>query len=141
MDGTTGAALLGGFIAGAGAALASTVVALRALVRSEEWRRRAGGRRLPLPLLGAAAANGLLLAWTATGLVLGAAYLRAESERPADGLGSPNGLFTLIVLVAVGSLLGLAGIVRGRVTSPMVQTGAIAALAFGWVLPHLAAAG
>lgn len=141
MDPETGAALLAGFIAGAGASLASTAVALRALLRSEEWRRRASGRWAPLPLLAVAAANVMLLGWTATGLVLGAAYLRAESERPGSGLGSPNGLFTLAVLVAVGSLLGLCGIVRGRVTAAMAQTAAIAAVAFGWGLPLLAAAG
>ena len=141
MDPDTVAALLAGFIAGAGASLASTAVALRAVLRSEEWRRRASGRWAPLPLLAVAAANVMLLGWTATGLLLGAAYLRAESERPSGGLGSPNGLFTLAVLVAAGSLLGLAGIVRGRVTAPMWQTAAIAALAFGWGLPLLAAAG
>lgn len=141
MDPETVAALLAGFISGAGASLASTAVALRALVRSEEWRRRASGRWAPLPLLAVGAANAMLLGWTATGLVLGAAYLRAESERPGGGLGSPNGFFTLAVLVAAGSLLGLWGIVRGRVTAPMAQTAALAALAFGWGLPLLAAAG
>ncbi len=141
MDPQAGAALLAGFIAGAGASLAGTAVALRALLRSEEWRRRATARRLPLPLLAVAGANAMLLAWTAAGLALGAAYLRAESERPAGGLGSPNGLFTLSVLVAIGSLLGLAGIARGRVTRPMIQTAAIAAVAFAWGLPLLAAAG
>lgn len=141
MDAETGAALLAGFVAGAGAALASTVVALRALMRSETWRRRTGTQRLPLPLLGAVAANGLLLAWTASGLLLGAAYLRAESARPAGGLGSPNQLFTLAVLAAAGSLLGFAAIARGRITAAMVQTAAIAVLAFGWVLPLLAATG
>ncbi len=141
MDGATGQALLAGFITGAGAALASSAVVLRALVRSERWRRRAAGGGRPLPLVGALVANGLLLGWTATGLVLGAAYLRAESERPGAGLGSPNGLFTLSVLVAVGSLLGLAAIIRGRLSSPMTQTAAIAAAAFGWALPLLAASG
>jgi hypothetical protein len=141
MDAETGRALLGGFIAGAAAALATTVIALRVLLRSPAWRRRASAPRLPAALLGVVAANGLLLVWTATGLVLGAAYLRAESERPAGGLGSPNRLFTLAVLAVVGSLLGLGAVARGRVTTAMVQTAAIAALAFGWALPLLAAAG
>ena len=141
MDEAAARALLAGFIAGAGAALASAAVALRALLGSERWRRRAARGRRPLPLLGALAANALLLGWTAAGLALGAAYLRAESERPGAGLGSPNALFTASVLVAVGSLLGLAAIVRGRVSAPMLQAAAIAAVAFGWALPLLAAAG
>lgn len=141
MDAETGRALLGGLIAGAAGALATTVVALRVLTRSAAWRRRTSGQRIPPALLGVVAANGLLLAWTATGLVLGAAYLRAESERPVGGLGSPNRLFTLAVLAVVGSLLGLGVIARGRLTAAMALTAAIAVLAFGWALPLLAAAG
>ena len=74
------------------------------------------------------------------GLVLGAAYLQAESEWPVGGLGSPNRLFTLAVLVAVSSLLALGTIIRGRITVAMVQIAAIVSLAFGWVLPLLASA-
>ena len=141
MDADTGHALLGGLIAGAVGAFAATIVVLRVVTRSPAWRQRAAAQRFSPALLGIVAANGLLLAWTATGLVLGAAYLRAESDRPAGGLGSPNRLFTLAVLVAIGSLLALGGIARGRVTAAMAQTAAIAALAFGWALPLLAAAG
>jgi hypothetical protein len=141
MDSDTGHALLGGLIAGAAGAFATTVVVLRMLAGSPAWLQRAGEQRLSPALLGIVAANGLLLAWAATGLILGAAYLRAESERPADGLGSPNRMFTLAVIVVVGSLLGLGAITHGRVTAAMAQTAAIAVLAFGWALPLLAAAG
>ena len=141
MEADTIRALLGGLIAGTAGGFASTIVVLRVVTRSPGWWRRASGQRFSLPLLGMIMTTGLLLAWTATGLVLGAAYLQVESEWTVGGLGSPNRLFTLAVLVAVISLLGLGTIIRGRITVAMAQIAAIVSLAFGWVLPLLAAAG
>ena len=142
-DAETARALLSGLIAGTAAAFATTAIALVALAHDERWRRVApsglpGGGRVPLPLLGVVFVNGLMLAWTALGLVLGAAYLRVEATHPAGGLGSPNRLFTLLVAGAVVLLLFGAGYVRGRLTRPMWSTALVAVLAFGWMLPGLA---
>ncbi len=142
-DAETARALLSGLIAGTAAAFATTAIALVALVHDERWRGVApsglpGGGRVPLPLLGVVFVNGLMLAWTALGLVLGAAYLRAEATHPAGGLGSPNRLFTLLVVGAVVLLLFATGYVRGRLTRPMWSTALVAVLAFGWLLPGLA---
>lgn len=142
-DAETARALLSGLIAGTAAAFATTAIALVAFAHDERWRGVApsglpGGGRVPLPLLGVVFVNGLMLAWTALGLVLGAAYLRVEATHPAGGLGSPNRLFTLLVAGAVVLLLFGAGYVRGRLTRPMWSTALVAVLAFGWVLPGLA---
>ena len=142
-DAESARALLSGLIAGMAAAFATTAIALVALAHDERWRRivpssLAGRGRVPLPLLGVVFVNGLMLAWTALGLVLGAAYLRAEATHPAGGLGSPNRLFTLVVAGAVVLLLFGAGYVRGRLTRPMWSTAVVAVLAFGWLLPGLA---
>lgn len=137
-DAETLRALLAGLIAGSAAAFATTAVALRAIVRSEQWRARAAGTAVPLPLVGVVLVNGLMLAWTAPGLLLGAAYLRVESTHPAGGLGSPNRLFTLLIAGAVLGALLVWSYLRGRLTPAMAFTGAVALAAFGWLLPLLA---
>ena len=124
-------ALLAGFIAGAAAALATTAIVLVSLSRSAQWQARASQvERVPLPLLGVVFANGLLLAWTLLGLVLGAAYLGVDDRHPA--------LFSLVVLGAVAAVLLATAFVRGRLTAPMWTTAFAAALAFGLLLPVLA---
>ena len=137
-DAETARALLAGFIAGAVTAMATTAIALVALVHDARWRERAPSLRVPWPLLGVVFVNGLMLGWTALGLVLGAAYLQAESSQPAGGVGSPNRLFTLLIAVAALSLLAAAVFVRRRLTAPMWATAAVALLSFGWLLPGLA---
>lgn len=131
-------ALVAGLIAGAAAALATTAIVLIALTRDPRWLGRAPNLRVPLPLLGVAFVNGLMLAWTALGLVLGALYLRAESSWPGGGVASANQFFTLLVCGAVLALLLAAAFVRGRLTPPMWWTALVAMAAFGWLLPGLA---
>ena len=137
-DADTARALLAGAIAGAAGALASTAIALIAIVRNERWYRRPHTLRVPLPLLGVVFVNALMLAWTALGLLLGAAYLRVGASDAAIGPGSPSRLFTLLVGGAVLLLLLAASYVRGRLTTPMWATALVAAAAFGGLLPALA---
>ena len=137
-DPETARALLAGFIAGAVTAMATTAIALWAITQGARRRGRVPQPRLPWPLLGVVFVNGLLLGWTALGLVLGAAYLRAESSQPAGGVGSPNRLFTLSIVLAAVALLAAAVFVRRRLTVPMWATAAVALLSFGWLLPGLA---
>jgi hypothetical protein len=130
-------ALLAGLIAGVAVALATTAIALVALARSPGWVQRSQNLKVPLPLVGIAFVNGLLLWWTALGLVLGALLLRFDSDRPGGGLGSPNLWFTLVVLGLILASLGLAWFVRGRVAWPVAASAAVAAAAYGWLLPVL----
>ncbi|MDA0366730.1 MAG: diacylglycerol kinase, partial [Chloroflexi bacterium] len=78
--------------------------------------------------IGIVAVNGMLIVWTLAGLVLGAVYTRA---------GMPQ--FSIGVCVAALVLLGGAVFVRKRLTWPMWGAAAIAVLAFGAMLPALAA--
>jgi hypothetical protein len=134
----TARALLAGFICGAAVAFATTFLGMVVLARSTVWQRLPQNRRVPLPLMGVVFVNGLILGWTALGLVLGAAYLRAESDHPAGALLSANWLFTLLVTMGVGTAIGAAFVVRGRLEWPLWATAAMAVVAFGWVLPALA---
>jgi hypothetical protein len=131
-------ALLAGFISGAAGAFASTFLILVLISRNVAWQRLPQNRRIPMPLVGVVFVNLMMLLWTAAGLVLGALYLRAESERPGSFLLTPNWTFTLGVTVLIGIALATAAIIRGRVgtTAPLVAL--IAHFAFAWMLPILA---
>lgn len=137
-DPETARALLAGLIAGVAVAFATTAIALISIARDERWYARTARVRLPLPLLGVIFVNGLMLGWTLLGLVLAAAYLRAEDTYPAGGVGSPNQLFTLLIVGAAAVLLLGVAAVRRRLTRPMWATALVALLAFGWLLPGLA---
>lgn len=132
-------ALLAGLIAGVVVALLSTAVVLVVLWRDRSWFERVPQLPLPPALVGVVVVNGFLLAWTALGLLFGAAFLRFEVLRGASGLGSPNVAFTLVVLAVSGAALGGSAFVRGRVTWPWFAVAAGGCLSFGWLLPWLAA--
>jgi hypothetical protein len=134
----TARALLAGFVSGAAVALATTFLGMVVLALSTVWRRLPLNRRVPLPLMGVVFVNLLILSWTALGLLLGAAFLRAESDHPAGALLSANWLFTLLVTMGVATAIGAAFVVRGRLEWPVWATAAMAVLAFGWMLPALA---
>ncbi len=131
-------ALVAGLIAGSTTAFACTTVLLVALRRGAVWFGRMPAVGIPMPLVGMALMNGFLLGWTALGLALGAGVHALERTRPADGLASPNLLFTSVVVVSVGVLLGMIALVRGRLGWPVLAMGSAAAVAFGWMLPWLA---
>ena len=131
-------ALVAGLIAGATTAFACTTILLIALHRGATWFGRMPAVGIPMPLVGMALMNGFLLGWTALGLALGAGAHALERARPADGLASPNLLFTSVVAGSVIVLLGVAVFVRGRLGWPVLAMAATATLAFGWMLPWLA---
>ncbi|MDA1004407.1 MAG: hypothetical protein O3B31_13855, partial [Chloroflexi bacterium] len=102
-------------------------LALVALARHPALRGRLP-RGVSPAAIGIVAVNGMLIVWTLAGLVLGAVYTRA---------GMPQ--FSIGVCVAALVLLGGAVFVRKRLTWPMWGAAAIAVLAFGAMLPALAA--
>jgi hypothetical protein len=80
--------------------------------------------------------GGLMLTWTALGMLLGLLLLAMEGEGSA--LGSPNAPFTLFVF---GSVLAIVApmFVLARPLRPLFAANAIAAVAgFGWLMPYMA---
>ncbi len=138
MESETLRALLAGLIAGVAGALAHAAVLLVALVRSRAWLALGQSRRAPAPLAGVFLANLLVLLWTAVGLSLGAAFLRAEAARPDGALGSGNALFSVLVGGAIALVVGATAVVWGRPGWPVWASAGVALLAFGWLLPALA---
>jgi hypothetical protein len=81
------------------------------------------------------------LIWTAIGMVLGLLYRGAEQNIPQGGLGSPNLLYTALVVSFGVSALMLIALGLRRLPWSMLVIGAAFVGGFGWAMPYLAQAG
>jgi len=81
------------------------------------------------------------LIWTAIGMVLGLLYRGAEQNIPQGGLGSPNLLYTALVLSFGGSALMLIVLGLRRLPWQVLVIGVAFVGGFGWAMPYLARAG
>lgn len=81
---------------------------------------------------------GLMLILTALGLVLGMALGGIEDRRPDGGLGSPNLIYTLLV-IALTFVLVIPTLVFPAVRRYSLGLALAFAGIFGWALPWLAA--
>jgi hypothetical protein len=80
---------------------------------------------------------GAMLLLTAVGLVLGMALAGIEDRRPAGGLGSPNLVYTSLVLAITAVMFVPALVLPAR---RYVLAGALVfASVFAWAMPWLAA--
>lgn len=80
------------------------------------------------------------LVWTAIGMLVGLLYRYTLEEAPGGGLGSPNLLYTLLIISFAG--LSLTAVVTAFRRLPwQLAVMALSFIAlFGWVLPRLAQA-
>jgi hypothetical protein len=82
-----------------------------------------------------------LLVFTAIGMLFGLMLDGLEDRRPAGGLGSPNAIFTLMVLAMTAiAVLPLAA-VAPPLRRPLLVGGAVFVVVFGWLMPYLALLG
>ena len=81
------------------------------------------------------------LVWTAIGMVLGLLYRGAEQNIPQGGLGSPNLLYTALVVSFGTSALILIALGLRRLPWPVLVIGVAFVGGFGWAMPYLARAG
>ena len=80
------------------------------------------------------------LVWTAIGMLVGLLYRYTLEEAPGGGLGSPNLLYTLLIISFAGlSLTAVVTAFRRLPWQLAVMVLSFIAL-FGWVLPRLAQA-
>jgi hypothetical protein len=83
----------------------------------------------------------LLLVLTAIGMLLGLLLYGLENNRPDGGLGSPNRVFTIVILaIAAIAVLPLA-VVLPRQRLALYAAGAVFAITFGWLMPYLSLLG
>ena len=81
------------------------------------------------------------LSWTLVGLLLGVLYRAARINLSGGGLGSPNWLFTLAVLITTIAFLAVVLYAWRRLRWQVALTAVAFAAMFGWGMPHLAELG
>ena len=81
-----------------------------------------------------------LLSFTAIGILFGIALSGMEDKRPAGGLGSPNELFTTVIIATAAIAVLPIGIVAPRWRLPLVLCGIVFVATFGWAMPYLSLA-
>lgn len=133
-----------GFICGFALALLATPVLALALVRgrvSSPFIQRALPEGTNLVALSILLHTFLLLALTAIGMLLGLLLWGLEDNRPDGGLGSPNRVFTIVILATAAiAVLPLAVVLR-RQRVALLGAGAVFAITFGWLMPYLSLLG
>ena len=80
------------------------------------------------------------LLWTAIGMLLGLLYRYTLQEAPGGGLGSPNLLYTMLIIAFAGLILTAIVAAFRRLPWQVAVIGLSFIVLFAWVLPHLAQA-
>ncbi|MHB8377358.1 MAG: hypothetical protein ACYDEB_10445 [Dehalococcoidia bacterium] len=137
------AAVLAGFVVGYGVAVLVAPLGAIALVRSN--RRSGLAQRIAPPGTSVVALSvvvhfAAIVVFTAIGLVLGMALAGLEGRRPQGGLGSPNLVYTVIV-IALTCIIVLPAFAVPPLRRPAAAAALVFAGAFGWALPWLATLG
>lgn len=136
------AEVFAGFIVGYALALALAPLAAIAVLRAND--RPGMAQRLAPEGTNVVALSVVLhllgvLVLTAIGLVLGMALAGIEDRRPDGGLGSPNMVYTVLV-VALAAVLVIPALALPAVRAYALAAAALFVVVFGWVMPWLAQA-
>jgi hypothetical protein len=137
------AEVFAGFVVGYALSLLAAPISAIALVRSN---RRTGLAQRVAP--GGASVVALsvvlhlaaLIVLTGVGLILGMALGGIDARKPDGGLGSPNLIYTLLV-VALTAVIVVPALAVPAVRRYALIGGALFAAAFGWAMPWLATLG
>jgi hypothetical protein len=137
------AEVFAGFVIGYALALAAAPAGAIALVRSND--RTGFAQTLAPPGTNVVALSVVIhfaavLVLTALGLVLGMALAGINDRRPADGLGSPNAAYTLLVL-ALTAVIFIPTLAVPPLRRIVPLAALLFAVLFGWAMPWLAEAG
>jgi len=131
--------VLAGFICGYVVALVAAPAAAIALTRSGSERIR-----LVVPSQTSVAALSVVLhlfaflLFTAVGMLLGLLLMALEERVPEGGLGSPNLVFTGVVLASVVMVVVPISMVVPGIRRPSVAVGLALAGLFGYLMPYMA---
>ena len=138
------AEVFSGIICGYALALIATPIAAVALIRMRvhsDWLRRVVPEETPLLAWSLILHTFWFLVLTGIGMVLGLLLYGIEERRPDGGLGSPNAIFTLVVIATSAiAVLPLAVALR-RWRAPLIAAGLVFAMTFGWIMPYLSLLG
>ena len=134
------AELLAGFVCGYGLALVLTPLGAIILVRarvSSPLLRQLLPEGTSLVALSVILHGFAFLTMTALGILLGLLLVGLEDRSPAGGLGSPNGVFTGLVLATTAIAVGPPALLLPRLRLALLALGLLVAGLFGWLMPYL----
>jgi hypothetical protein len=137
------AEVLAGFVIGYAISLIVSPLAAWSLVSSNS--RSGFAQRIAPPGTNVVALSAVLhfatvLLLTALGMVLGMALTGIEGRRPDGGIGSPNLIYTLIV-VALAAVMIIPAIAVPMLRRYALIGGIVFVALFGWAMPWLATFG
>jgi hypothetical protein len=138
------AEVLAGFVCGYALALIAAPILAIALVRlrtGSEYLAQVVPVGTNVLALSVVLFGFAFIALTAVGMVLGMMLAGLEDSRPGSGLGSPNGLFTGLVLVMAAIAVAPLAVALPRWRRPLAASGGVFVLIFGWAMPWLSLAG
>jgi hypothetical protein len=132
------AEVFAGFVCGFTLSIIATPPFALWVLKSREDIRNAVPPTVPLTLLSVPIASFFFLAWTGLGLVFGMVLIAADDAQPHGGLGSPNLLFTAIVVItAFVVFFPFFALVRSA-RRLVLFLGVTYVALFGWATPILA---
>ena len=132
-----------GFVVGYALALLAAPVGAIALVRSNDrtgLAQRVAPEGTSVVALSVVLHFAAMIVLTALGLILGMALNGIEARRPEGGIGSPNLVYTAMVL-ALTAVIVIPAFAVAAVRRYALAAGVIFAAAFGWAMPWLASLG
>jgi hypothetical protein len=137
------AEVFAGFVVGYALARLAAPAGAIALVRSND--RTGFAQRVAPPGTNVIALSmvihfAALLVFTAIGLVLGMALAGLNDRHPQDGLGSPNLIYTVMV-IAITVIIVLPIVAIPSIRRPVGVFALVLLVVFGWVLPWVATLG
>lgn len=134
------AEIFAGVICGYALALLVTPLAAVAMIRMRvhsEWLRRVLPEETPLLAWSLVLHSFWFLMFTGMGMVLGLLLYGLEDSQPDRGLGSPNAVFTIVVIATSAIAVLPLALVLPRWRTPLLASGLVIALTFGWIMPYL----
>jgi len=134
------AEVFAGFVVGFTLSLLAAPISAIALVRSNNRTgiaQRVAPEGTSVVALSVVLHFAAMIVLTGVGLVLGMALSGIDARRPDGGLGSPNLVYTLLV-VALTAVIVIPAFAVPAARRYAVMGGTVFALAFGWAMPWLA---
>ncbi len=135
------AEVFAGFLCGFILALITTPLASLWLLRSRgvvPFISRAFPEGVPAPLISVPVSSFAFLLWTGLGIVLGMALIASDRATSQGGLGSPNILFTVIVLLTAVIIFLPPLVLLRRARRSLILLAVTFLVLFGWLTPYLA---
>ncbi|TAK62367.1 MAG: hypothetical protein EPO22_07535 [Dehalococcoidia bacterium] len=132
-----------GFVVGYALALLAAPIGAVALIRSNDrtgLAQRVAPEGTSVVALSVVLHFAAMIVLTALGLILGMALNGIDARRPEGGIGSPNLVYTAMVL-ALTAVIVIPAMAVPAARRYALAGGVVVAAAFGWAVPWLATLG